>query len=309
MSNNIERASEDVAMKKIDLHCHMTAFPDYTPKRKNGHQFLSMEEQLEVHDKLDVEMGVILPLIAPECRWIFISNEGAQLLADKRPDRFTWFCNVDPRQGTYNSKSDLDFIIRQYKDMGAKGLGELTTPLDADDPMMDNLFGACEREQLPVLIHIAPQHGNAYGIVDEPGLPRIERMLKKHPDMKMIGHSQAFWCEIGEYPLEMRNAYPKGKIVKEGRLPQLLRECPNLYCDLSAGSGANAMMRDPEYAARFIEEFADRIFYGTDVGATYSTFQYDFDAFLTQMVQEGKISQTNYEKIIRLNAVKLLGIC
>ena len=295
-------------MKKIDMHCHVVAFPEYAPKRRDGHQFLSMEQQLEIHDKLDVEMGVVLPIIAPDCQWMLMSNEGAQYVVNKRPDRFTWFCNVDPRQGSYNAKSDLDYIIRQFKDMGAKGLGELTTPLDADDPMMDNLFGACERAELPVMIHIAPQHGDSYGIVDEPGLPRIEKMLRKHPDMKMIGHSAAFWCEIGEYAPEQRNDYPKTRIMKEGRLPKLLRACPNLYCDLSAGSGSNAMMRDPEYAAEFIGEFADRIFYGADVCATVNTFQYTFDAFLTQMVQDGKISQENYEKIIRGNAIKLLGL-
>ena len=57
-----------------------------------------------------------------------------------------------------------------------------------------------------------------------------------------------------------------------------------------------------------LRKFADRIYYGADVCATYNTFQYDFDVFLTEMVQDGRISQTNYEKIIRLNAVKLLGL-
>jgi len=300
---------EIMVRKKIDIHSHATAFPDYVPKRKNdSHRFLCMEEQLEIYDKLDVEMGVLLPIIAPECQWMLMSNEEAKFISDKRPDRFVWFCNVDPRQGKYNAKSDLDYIINHYKALGAKGLGELTTPMDADDPMMDNLFNACERAELPVLIHIAPQHGNDYGIVDQPGLPRTEKMLKKYPDMKMIGHSAAFWCEISDYPLELRNSYPNMKIVKEGRLQKLLRECPNLYCDISAGSGANAFMRDPEYAAKFVEEFADRIFYGTDVCATNNTFQYKFDAFLNQMVNDGMISQANYEKIIRWNAVKLLGL-
>ena len=296
-------------MKKIDIHTHMTAFPDYVPRKKvDKHRFLCLEEQLEIHDKIDVEMGVILPIIAPECQWMLMSNEEAKFLADQRPDRFVWFCNVDPRQGEYNKEADLDWIINHYKSLGAKGLGELTTPLDADDPMMDNLFGACERAGLPVLIHIAPQHGDAYGIVDEPGLYRIEKMLKKHPNMIMIGHSAAFWVEISDYPMELRNEYPTGKIEKEGRLQEILRACPNLYCDLSAGSGSNALMRDPEYAAKFIEEFADRILYGADVCATFNTHQYVFDEFLTKMVKDGMISQTNYEKIIRGNAIKLLNL-
>jgi len=155
---------------------------------------------------------------------------------------------------------------------------------------------------------VSPQHGRGYGIVDEPGLPRIERMLQKHPELKIIGHSTVFWCEISEYTSEMRCIYPKTKILKEGRLQKLLRKYPNLYCDLSAGSGSRALMRDMQYASEFVEEFADRIFYGTDVCAITDTFQYDFDAFLSRMVNDKMISQINHEKIIRLNALNLLGL-
>jgi len=295
-------------VKKIDLHTHLTLYPDLVPTRLNGSRFLCAEEQLEVHDKLNVELGVILPLIAPEAQWMTMSNEEAKILSDRHPDRFTWFCNVDPRQGSYRADVDLGHILSHYKELGAKGLGELTTTLYADDPMMDNLFGFCEQLDMPVLIHIAPQVGGCYGIVDELGLPRIEKMLKKHPDMKLIGHSAAFWSEISDgLEQDKRNGYPTGKVT-EGNLPRLLRDNGNLYCDLSAGSGSNAMMRDPEYAARFMEEFSDRIFYGADVCSVSNTFQYTFDAFLTGMVADGMLSQENYEKIIRKNAAKLLGL-
>jgi len=296
-------------MKKIDIHTHITAFPQTAcPRKWAKHTFLGLEDQLKVHDNLNVDLGVILPIIAPDCQWMTMSNEEVKFIVDQRPDRYTWFCNVDPRQGDYSPDSDLEYIVHHYKSLGAKGLGELTTPLYADDPMMDNLFSACERLQMPVLIHIAPQHGGDYGIVDELGLPRIEKMLKKHKDMKLIGHSAAFWCEISEgVTQEERNGYPKGK-VKEGRLPKLLREYGNLYCDISAGSGENALMRDPEYAAKFLTEFQDRIYYGADVCIPTQTNMYDFDKFFTNMVETGMITREVYEKIIRKNAVKLLGI-
>ena len=127
-------------------------------------------------------------------------------------------------------------------------------------------------------------------------------------DMKLIGHSAAFWSEISDgLTQEMRNGYPTGK-VKEGRLPKLLREYGNLYCDLSAGSGSNAMMRDPEYAAKFLTEFSDRVCYGTDVCAAKQTFQYTFDDFLTGLVEKNMISRDTYEKVIRKNAEKLLKL-
>ncbi len=295
-------------MRKIDIHCHVIAFPEFSTTRPNGANFLSVDEQIDIHNKSGVDFGVLLPLISPEARWSCMSNEETQYVVSQHPDRFTWFCNVDPRQGSYNDKSDLHHLIGQYKEKGAKGLGELTASLYADDPMMQNLFRACVDLDMPVLIHIAPQHGNTYGIVDELGLPRIEKMLKKYPDLKIIGHSAAFWSEISnDIVQENRNGYPTGK-VNEGRLSKLMREYGNLYADLSAGSGSNAMMRDPEFAAKFMEEFQDRIYYGADVCNPEQTFQYKFLEFLENLCETKCISQEVYEKIMYKNAEKLLGL-
>lgn len=295
-------------MRKIDIHCHVIAFPEFSTTRPNGANFLSVDEQIDIHNKSGVDFGVLLPLISPEARWSCMSNEETQYVVSQHPDRFTWFCNVDPRQGSYNDKSDLHHLIGQYKEKGAKGLGELTASLYADDPMMQNLFRACVDLDMPVLIHIAPQHGNTYGIVDELGLPRIEKMLKKYPDLKLIGHSAAFWSEISnDIVQENRNGYPTGK-VNEGRLSKLMREYGNLYADLSAGSGSNAMMRDPEFAAKFMEEFQDRIYYGADVCNPEQTFQYKFLEFLENLCETKCISQEVYEKIMYKNAEKLLGL-
>lgn len=70
----------------------------------------------------------------------------------------------------------------------------------------------------------------------------------------------------------------------------------------------NALRRDPENAARFIEEFSDRILYGCDICATFNRHQYEFDAFLTKMRTDGMISETNYRKIVRENAIRLLKL-
>jgi len=295
-------------LKKIDIHTHVLAFPEFCPPRPDGGKILSAQQQLEVHEKLNVDKAVLLPSGGMEGQWHLISTESCMYIASQHPEHFLWFCNVDPRAGNYNEKTDLGYLLNYYKERGAKGLGELMAPINADDPMMDNLFGFCEELELPVLIHIAPQHGDTYGIVDELGLPRIERMLKKHPDMKLIGHSAAFWSEISEgLTQEERNGYPTGK-VREGRLPKLMREYGNLYCDLSAGSGSNAMMRDPEYAAKFLTEFSDRVCYGTDVCAAKQTFQYTFDHFLTNLVKTGMVSREVYEKVVRKNAEALLKL-
>lgn len=296
-------------MKKIDIHTHVTLYPDLIPVREaDKHRMLCTDEQLKVFDDVNTQVGVLLPIVSPECQWVTLSNQEAKIIADTNPDRFVWFCNVDPREGWNTEKTNLEHSIGFYKSLGAKGLGEITAPLPTDDPMMDNLFVVCERLNMPVIIHIAPQSKEHYGIIDELGLPRLEKMLKKHPDLKIIGHSGCFWSEIsGDVTEETREGYPQGKVVP-GRITELMREYSNLYCDLSAGSGSNAMMRDPDHAARFIEEFSDRIMYGTDVCSTEQTFHITFDKFLDKMVEDNMISKENYEKIVCKNAAKLLDI-
>ena len=294
--------------KKIDIHSHVTMWPDTTPPLKQtGQTYLRMEDQLRLWDEINVQHGVLLPVISSEAQWMTISSEACHWLASQDPKRFSWFCNVDPRAGTNTPDADLSHIIEFYKNLGAKGVGELTSNLYADDPKMDNLFYHCAACEMPVLFHVAPKPEGYYGIVDDPGLPRIEKMLKKHPNLKLIGHSTAFWSEIGQCKPEERQKYVKGKVV-EGRVPKLMREYGNLYCDLSAGSGSNAMMRDPEYAASFLTEFADRIYFGCDMCTNHSTYQVDFSNFLQELADTGAISQDVYRKICWDNAAKLLGL-
>lgn len=294
--------------KKIDIHSHVTMWPNTSPPlRGSGKPLLSVEDQFRMWDEINVQHGVLLPLVSLEARRTLVTPEECHWLSTQYPNRFSWFCSLDPRSERNLETSDFSALIEHYKNLGAKGVGEITSNLYADDPKMDNLFCHCAAYDMPVLFHIAPKPEGYYGIIDDPGLPRIERMLKKHPNLKLIGHSAAFWTEIGEYDLEERNRYPKGKVI-EGRMPKLMREYENLYCDLSADSGGNAMMRDPEYAAKFLTEFSDRIYFGCDICTLDDTYQVKFSNFLQNLADTGAISQEVYQKICWDNAAKLLGL-
>lgn len=294
-------------IKKIDIHAHVTAFPEYQPQNKDGSHFITPEELIEIYDSLNIEKGIILPLSSPEAMLTPLTSECAKYVVDRYPDRFAWFCSIDPRAVSYSENADLSVLFEHYKAMGAKGVGEVTSPLYADDPMVENLIAAAAHYDMPVIFHISARFGGTYGIVDDLGLPRIEKMLKKYPNFKLIGHSQPFWSEISSDVTERtRTGDPKGKIT-EGRVIELLRECPNLYCDLSAGSGMNAVTRDPEYTAEFFEEFSDRILYGCDITALACKHQYRLNDFLNGMVADGALSEENYKKIVRENAIRLLG--
>ena len=295
-------------IKKIDIHAHVNVFKKYSPNYfGTTESMLSKDEMIAFYDKLGIEKGVLLPIVSPEAQLTTMTSESCKFLSDEQPDRFIWFCNVDPRAFSNSKDSNLGYLLEHYKSLGAKGVGELTSNLYTDDPKTDNLFGFCAELDLPVTIHIAPEPEGYYGIIDERGLPRLEKMLKKHPKLKIFGHSQCLWSEIGENTDENRGTYVKGP-VKEGRLVELLRRYENLYCDLSAGSGSNALMRDRAHAARFVEEFSDRLLYGCDICMPDQIFPFKFDEFLTSMRESGEISEKNYRKLVRENAVRLLDL-
>ena len=295
-------------IKKIDVHAHATPFPEFSPKLYGGERLISAEELIKKYDELNIEKGVLLPLTSPECHPEQITSSDCAYTQRRYPDRFIWFCGVDPRAYGNNENADLSALINHYKSLGAKGIGECTAQLFFDDKYMDNLLYHAAECDMPVTIHLAPRVGSCYGIVDEIYLPRLEKMMKKHKKLKILGHSGMFWSHISaDVDEKTMNGYPKGKVT-EGRLAYLLREYENLYCDFSAGSGKNAILRDEEYGLRFLEEFSDKVLYGCDICLNAQTFALDFDRELDRFVAEGSISPENYYKFVRGNAIKLLNL-
>ena len=162
---------------------------------------------------------------------------------------------------------------------------------------------------MPVTIHMSPEVGYSYGVVDDPGLPLLEQVLAKFPDLKILGHSQTFWIEMSaDAPRdkEGRNSWGDGPIVPGGRVPALFEKYPNLYGDLSANSGSRAIMRDPEFGLAFLERYADRLFFATDM--VNKDMVFPLGAWLDEMVSCGRLSRGAYEKIVRENARRIFGL-
>lgn len=299
MKDREEKATSFLSnVKKIDIHAHVV------PKfKKSLSSWVDDEVIFNLYDQLNIEKGVVLPFMTSGDDTCEMTNDNAQLVTEMYPNRFFRFASVD-----LNRCDNLYEFLRLEKEKGALGVGEITSNVYVDDEKVDRLFFVCERLELPILFHMSPAIQNGYGLVDDLGLPRLEKMLMKYPEVKVIGHSQPFWCEISRIDSESdRNAYPTGKII-EGRLPELMRRYKNLYCDLSAGSGANAMMRDMEYAAIFMTEFGDRILYGCDITSAESTYYFAFAKFLDNLYINNMISRKTYKNICRENAIRLLHI-
>lgn len=289
----------------LDIHAHALSVPG--PPRHGKPAFATPRQLIERYASIGVDAGVLLPVIHPECHYGTQSNQEVLQIAQDYPGRFIPFCNVDPRAMTNSADAPLGDILSYYKDQGCKGIGEVCANLPFLDPRVQNLFRHVEKVGFPLTFHVAAQIGGIYGLYDDPGLPQLERSLQRYPQLIFLAHSQSFWAEMA--PLETpadRYGYPAYPIREEGVVPRLFRRYPNLYGDLSATSGCNALRRDPAYAVSFLHEFQDRLLFGMDIVEPDTTPP--LVDFLLGLRSAGKISETVFQKVARENAVRLLGL-
>ena len=296
----------------IDAHLHTVrrkSLPreNGDPEKAAYNYFATPEELIDIMDRTGVDRGILLPVVNPE--WMVQASTVEDILdiCAQYPDRFIPFCNIDPRAGINSPDANLSHQIRFYKDQGCKGVGEVCANLSFDDPLVRNLFTHCRACEMPVVFHIAPKEGGYYGLIDDLNLPRLEKCLREFPEVIFFGHSQPFWAEIsGDLTEEARNTYPKGRVAPGGALVRLMRTCPNLYGDLSAGSGFNALNRDPEFGFQFLEEFQDRLLFATDFCSPVDGHTHA--AYLRRARDEGHISGEAFEKIAWRNTNRVLKL-
>lgn len=297
----------------IDIHAHVyrvkTKIPGIT-------EFCDPKELLKRYDELKIDMGVLLPIVSPEI-YLPQSVEDILEVCATYPDRFVPYCNVDPRSGTNAPTAPLDQVIHYYKERGCKGVGEVMPNLELLDPKVQNLFSCAEKEGMPIVYDGSVQKTGDFGLYDDPGLPQLEYTLQDHPQLKIFGHGPVFWNEIARLEtVGQRGVYwghtgmkirlPKGPVREEGAAVKLLRKYDNLYGDLSDCTAYNALARDLDFGPRFLSEFEDKLYFGTDMVAP--TMYVGLDELLLSWKQTGKISKTTFRKIAYDNAAKLLGL-
>ncbi|HGE73161.1 TPA: hypothetical protein ENX78_20180 [Candidatus Poribacteria bacterium] len=295
----------------IDIHAHAYRKPSPI------FQFCTPEQLLKRYDALGIEKGVLLPIVSPEI-YLPQANEDILEMAEQYPDRFIPFCNIDPRALTNSADAPLDRLLRHYRDKGCKGLGEVMPNLPVMHPMVQNLFKHAQDVGLPVIFDGSDQMNGDFGLYDDPGLPQLEHTLQKFPNLIIFGHGPVFWSEIGklETPAERGFVFrpdggqvgrlPSGPIKEEGVVPKLFRRYPNLYGDLSDYTACNALARDPDYGPKFLDEFQDRLFFGTDI----CFFEMDIPLInlLLDWRDSKKINESVFQKIAKGNAIKFLGL-
>jgi len=288
----------------FDIHAHMYK---YQYPVGNGRFLMSTPEQVKQrYQELDITGAAILPILGPE---LYVPQSVGEVIdmANESEGAFVPFCNVDPRALTNASDAPLGILLEHYKQLGCRGIGEVMPNMEWIDPKMQNLLRCVQTAGLPLLFDMTGCLGRRYGIFDDPGMPQLETCLERYPDLIFIGHGPAFWAEISvlRQP-EDRLGYPNYPVIGEGRVSQLMRKYPNLWVDLSAGSGANAMQRDMAYAGAFLREFHERVLFGTDI-CFYNQPILQPEILFT-LLDDGSITQEMFDNIAYRNAYRLLKL-
>ncbi|MBU4200471.1 MAG: amidohydrolase family protein [Verrucomicrobia bacterium] len=304
MTTSPQPSAQQSASGFIDIHGHAYRIPAMMPGGKSW--FSTTEQLIRRYKNLGIEKACLLPLVSPEV-YLPQSNEEILQITEQFPDRFIPFCNIDPRAISNSADAPLGDLLRYYRDLGCKGIGEVMPNLPFLDPLVQNLFHHVEEVGFPLIFDISHRIGGSYGLYDDPGLPQLEQCLQNFPKLIILGHGPAYWAEIGKLRApEDRAGYPNYSFEEEGAVPRLFRNYPNMYGDLSAASGYNALTRNPAYASRFLNEFQDRLFFGTDIcGPDQPVYHVEF---LRHLRDTKQISETTFTKIARGNALKLLNL-
>ena len=289
-------------MKICDAHNH----PDW-----HGHDLKSFLANM---DQYGIARCWILSWEAPpaECAPSYANVTPGQLHGDNvlipfhrclhyaqtYPERFVLGYAPDPRDPRACSK-----LKAAHEIYGARCCGEVKFRTMYDSPDCLRLFRTAGELKMPVTLHFDYDFQRTMhdpwtewygGTIDT-----LETMLRECPETVFLGHAPGFWVHIsGDDVWKTHRAPQAGTPVQPGgRLIELLRKYPNLYCDISANSGYRALSRDPEHAKRFLTEFQDRVVYARDY----------FDNIHQEFLNSLGLPETVLEKIYHGNADRLTG--
>jgi predicted TIM-barrel fold metal-dependent hydrolase len=200
-------------------------------------------------------MGIAKTILLPAGKMYALEagasgNDRVQEVVRKYPDRYLCFANEVP------SEPDAREVIEKYLKMGARGIGEQKFFIDCTGKEMSLISDIAQHHGVPILLHFQHERFNV-------NYDQFYRTLARYPKVAYIGHAQTTWANI-DLKHEQPILYPKWKVTAGGWTDRYLRDYPNFFADLSAGSGLNALQRDEEHARQFIVRHQDKLLYGSD---------------------------------------------
>lgn len=271
------------AEKIIDIHQHT-------------HYSGRSDEALIAHQqKMGITKTVLLPAGSQHGLEADVwGNDSCLALVKKYPGKFYFFANELP---------DIDetrAVIEKYLKLGAIGIGEQKYFVDADSRHIALIASLAQAYDVPILLHF--QHGK-YNM----NFARFHKILEKYPKVNFIGHAQTWWGNI-DYNHDQTVLYPKTKVKAGGLSDRWLSDYPNIYGDLSAGSGLNAFTRDEEHGREFLKRHQDKLLYGSDCNDTVGTGERCSGAQQLALLRRLGSDPQILQKIFYRNASRILKI-
>lgn len=235
----------------IDIHQHI-------------HYLSRTDEQMLAHQEA---MGITTTILLPSGRPVNsasthegVSN-GLQALAGGNAECYL-FAKEHKKHFRFGAcavpdATDAVYELEKYLKLGAVVIGELKFGVECDAPQMHQIYQLAKQYDVPVLMHW--QHG-MYNY----GFDRFYKILEQYPTVNFIGHAQTWWANIDKNNADQTILYPTGAVTSGGLTDRYLSDYPNMYGDLSAGSGLNALTRDAAHAKAFLEKHQEKLLYGSD---------------------------------------------
>ncbi len=281
LGNALAPAAEPEAI--IDIHQH-------TPY--SGRE----DAELVAHQKtMGVTRSVLLPAGSKyELAAGAGGNDRVVALARAYPKQYVFFANELP------DIPETKQVIEKYLKMGAIGIGEQKFPVDCDSKHMHLIAEIARDYKVPVLMHFQHETYNFH-------IERFHKMLAKYPTVNFIGHAQTWWGNIDKNH-QQAVLYPKGPVTPGGITDRLLSDYPNIYGDLSAGSGLNAFTRDEAHARQFLDRHQNKLLYGSDCNDHDGQGQKCSGAQQIAVVRRLAPNAAAVRKMLYGNAAKLLKL-
>jgi len=288
----LEKVCSKNKAKMIDCHTHVGNFMGIN-NPLSAWDKVTLEILLSFLDGMGAAKAVVLSVYSWNNAAITMPTPYVVEACRRSPDRLIPFCSLDVREPFFEEE------VRLYIDMGCEGFGEYTCKVPIKHRVNLKLFNICAKLEIPLLIHLATLESDPYGALD-PDLSGLEKIAKKFDDVNFIMHGPGWWRHISsEVPPSV--GYPQGSIKEPGRAVFLLENYPNIYGDLSAFSGYNAIQRDLDFGKNFLEKLNKKLLYGTDLEPFFSP-----QHSLIDLLMSMKLRNEIYENILYKNLEGLL---
>ena len=279
----LARAQNAAAEPVIDIHQHT----DYSGRS---------DEQMIAHQRT---MGVTHTILLPAGRFYQLEagasgNERVQEFARRLPREYSFFANEVPYL------SEAREVISAGLKAGGCGIGEQKFMVDADSRAVQIVAGIAAEFGVAVLLHF--QFGK-YNTSFE----RFHKIVERFPTVPFIGHAQTWWANI-DAKADQAVLYPKGPVTTGGITDKLLADYPNVFADMSAGSGLNALLRDEEHARGFLARHQDKLLYGSDCSDALGEGPKCSGSQMLAAIRRLAPDKTAERKILFGNAKRLLAL-